>query len=468
HILEINSKTGLYPLYAAISLYKLAFDKLNATQAGKFTVADQEELWQSILQKNIFVVAKTPMAKTITERTLAGYRGYPTNVAFVDGIVEAAKHSIDNGVKKVEESFNNMKFDVVIGNPPYQESSNVNNRQQPIYNEFYELSFRLANKVTLITPARFLFNAGLTLKSWNNKMLNDNHLKVVYYEKSSEKIFPKTDIKGGVVITLRDTEVNFGAIKKFIPNEKLRSIANHFKQSNVDNLSSIMFGGRSDLKFNDAFLETYPNSPKDRLKLIQSQKPDVQELGVNEQYELKSSTFEALPYAFVNTVKKKNESQYYRILGLFNNHREYRYISKTYMNLRYPDSNNVNKYKVFIPKANGSGQFGEILSSPVIGKPNESTTPTFISIGSFDSEIEAENVVKYLKTKFLRSLLGILKITQDNPPMKWAYIPIQDFTMTSDIQWNSSIFNIDRQLYDKYKLTNDEITFIEHNVIEMR
>lgn len=467
HILEINSKTGLYPLYAAISLYKLAFDKLNADQAGKFTAADQEKLWQDILQKNIFVVAKTPMAKTITERTLGGYRDLKMNVQYVENLVEITKKDVDTGVKKIEEVFDSMKFDVVIGNPPYQESSNVNNRQQPIYNEFYDLAFKLADKVTLITPARFLFNAGLTPKNWNQKMLNDKHFKVVYYEQDSDKIFPKTDIKGGVVITLRDVGANFGSIEEFIPNEKLRQIANRFKLKKVDKLPSIMFGGRSDLKFNNYFLETYPNSAKDRLKYIQLQKPEVKKLGINEQYELKSSTFEALPYVFQNKVSDEDESQYYKLLGLYDSHREYRYINKKFMDMRYPHSNNISMYKVFVPKANGNGQFGETLSTPVIGRPNESATPTFISIGSFESKLEAENLIKYLRTKFLRGLLGILKITQDNPPMKWAYIPIQNFTPLSDIDWTQSINNIDRQLYAKYQLSSDEIEFIEKNVKEM-
>lgn len=212
HILEINSKTGLYPLYAAISLYKLAFDKLNATQAGKFTIADQEELWQSILQKNIFVVAKTPMAKTITERTLAGYRGYKTNIAFVDGIVEAAKQSINNGVKKVEESFDNMKFDVVIGNPPYQEETakkETDNGQKAVTNVFQHFQL-IANQlatdyVTLIYPGgRWIHQSGKGMKNFGKNQINDSKLaKVIYFENASE-VFKGVSIPDGISIVLKD------------------------------------------------------------------------------------------------------------------------------------------------------------------------------------------------------------------------------------------------------------------------
>ena len=131
------------------------------------------------------------------------------------------------------------------------------------------------------------------------------------------------------------------------------------------------------------------------------------------------------------------------------------------------DHENLNKYKVLLPKSNGSGAIGEVLSTPLIGEPLIGHTQTFISIGAFDKKIEAENVMKYIKTKFARTLLGVLKITQDNPPTKWKYVPLQDFTSNSDIDWTKSIHEIDEQLYRKYNLSKDEIEFIETKVKEM-
>ena len=100
-----------------------------------------------------------------------------------------------------------MKFDVVIGNPPYQDKTKGKQEKYapPIYNEFMDLSYNLADIVTLITPARFLFDAGSTPKSWNRKMLDDEHFKVIYYEADSGKVFPRTEIKGGVAISLLDS-----------------------------------------------------------------------------------------------------------------------------------------------------------------------------------------------------------------------------------------------------------------------
>ena len=96
-----------------------------------------------------------------------------------------------------------------------------------------------------------------------------------------------------------------------------------------------------------------------------------------------------------------------------------------------------------MPKSNGSGAIGEVLSTPLIGTPLIGTTESFISIGIFDSKIEAENAMKYIKGKFARAMLGVLKITQDNPPDRWYYVPLQDFTSASDIDWSQSIVNIE-------------------------
>ena len=137
------------------------------------------------------------------------------------------------------------------------------------------------------------------------------------------------------------------------------------------------------------------------------------------------------------------------------------------MTPRYPEHNNIDKWKVFIPKASGNGQFGETISTPVLSCPGESSTPTFISIGSFETKNEAENTIKYIRTKLVRALLSVLKITQDIVPSKWAYVPLQDFTDKSDIDWSKSIKEIDQQLYKKYGLSKEEIDFIENNVKEM-
>ena len=132
----------------------------------------------------------------------------------------------------------------------------------------------------------------------------------------------------------------------------------------------------------------------------------------------------------------------------------------------------MNKYKVILPKANGSGAIGEVLSTPLIGEPLIGepligTTQTFITVGQFETLQEAEFVLKYIKSKFARTLLGILKITQDNPPETWRKVPLQNFTPNSDIDWTKSISEIDQQLYDKYGLDECEIAFIEEKVKSM-
>ncbi|CVU17568.1 type II restriction endonuclease [Streptococcus pneumoniae] len=146
------------------------------------------------------------------------------------------------------------------------------------------------------------------------------------------------------------------------------------------------------------------------------------------------------------------------LLGRIGSERVYRYINKKYLDL--PET--FENYNVFVPEANGSGALGEVLSTPLIGH-----TDTFLSIGNFKTKFEADACIKFIKTKFARVLLGVLKVTQHNSRKTWYYVPLQDFTVNSDIDWTQSVADIDLQLDQKYDLSPEEIAFIENHVREM-
>lgn len=451
-ILEINAKTGLYPLFAAASLYWKEFQKMNDQTAGKFSLIDEQFIWQKILRENIFVVAKTPMAKEIATRTLRGYNSdWDVNAEYVENIIKDAKTDVDAEAKKIERLFGNMKFDVVIGNPPYQDSTTGDNDTYaaPIYSDFMNLSYALSDLVTLITPARFLFNAGGTSKQWNKKMLNDPHFKVVLYETNSNKIFPRTDIKGGIAISLRDANQEFEPIQVFTAFPELTHILKKVLKISKESLSQII-SGRNIYKLSEQALIDHPEIVK-----LQS-KGHSNDVG--------SGAFKVLKNViFYKDKPLDGNEDYVQFLGLSNRNREFWWGRESYQEV--PDS--FYHYKVFVPEANGSGAIGEVLSTPLIGAPLIGATDTFISVGNFDNKFEAESALKYVKTKFARTMLGIKKATQHNPKSTWEYVPLQDFTPNSDIDWTKSIPEIDQQLYKKYNLSEEEINFIETKVQAM-
>ena len=191
-------------------------------------------------------------------------------------------------------------------------------------------------------------------------------------------------------------------------------------------------------------------------------------LSKGSKYLLASNVFNKLENIVFFNDKPIDDDEYVQIYGRKNNQRKYMWIKSKYIR----GSKNFDKYKVFVPGSNGSGAIGEVLSTPIIGTPIIGTpmvghTQTFISIGAFDTEQEAQHCLKYVKTKFARTMLGILKITQSNKLSTWSYVPWQDFSNNSDIKWDCSVHEIDDQLYKKYKLTDNEVNFIEANVKPM-
>ena len=280
-ILEINSKTGLYPLYVVYSIFRHKLDNLSEHD---YKYRPIDDIWREVVENNLYVICKTPMAKAITKRTLLGYKKGKVNAHAFDDLINQLKEKPEKFRDKVTRgSFWNkevkeMKFDAIVGNPPYQEEGANNNKKDPIYPYFWDMAKRLSNIASLITPARFLFDAGQTSKDWNKKMLSDPNMKVINYYSDSKEVFSTVDIKGGVAILLYDKSQDFGPINEFIPNDALRKFAKHFNKNIEINLSSIVYSGRSDLKFNSKFLKKYPQSVKDRLTAIQQKHPNVQEL----------------------------------------------------------------------------------------------------------------------------------------------------------------------------------------------
>lgn len=446
HILEINSKSGLYALYCAYSVYRTR----SKLELGPKPTREMEiDLWKKVLAENIFLICKTPMAKKIAQRTLAGFTGIKVNAHYFEDLVNQLKNKPENFISKVsktnywkKDGNEDMKFDAIVGNPPYQiMATGEANGSDPIYHLFIDAACKLGEKVSFIHPARFLFNAGKTPKDWNEKMLNDEHYKVVQYWANSGDVFPTVDIKGGVAVTYWDKNKTFEKIGTFTSYPELNGIKKKAAPTEeINSLMSIMYNQTNfDL---DVLLKEHP----DYIKGIGSEGKDRR---------LEKNIFDKIP---LFTEEKSNEDDI-KILGVIKNKRCYRFIPRKYLDISHE---NLMKYKVLVPRSNGSGAIGEVLSTPILGY-----TRTFLGIGAFDSKEEAENALKYVRTKFARIMLGILKITQDNPIETWRLVPLQDFTKNSDIDWSKPVSEIDKQLYKKYGLSAEEISFIESKVREM-
>ena len=342
-----------------------------------------------------------------------------------------------------------MKFDVIIGNPPYQEEKTGENQQfaPPVYNYFIDEAQKIGIIVELIHPARFLFNAGRTPRDWNEKMLNDSHFKILKYQQESNLIFGNSvEIKGGVAISYWDSFRTFGAIKQFTSYEELNSILHKV-------INAIGFKGLDDSiylqnKFNlENLYADYPYFER----IIGSEGKDKR---------FRNNIFDKIDI-FTEFSTSEGDIPVY---GVINNKRVWRYLPSKYFDLTHE---NLQKWKVLVARVNGIGILGEVLSSPLICGPRKGFTQTFLGIGAFESKEEAESCLKYLKTKFCRTLLGVLKITQMNNKDVWRYVPLQDFTPSSDIDWSKSIAEIDEQLFDKYGLDEQERNFIRTKVKEM-
>jgi hypothetical protein len=407
--------------------------------------------YKDAVKKNIYTL---PLNGVTYECTLKMFKllGIPTE----NIITEFYSYDLIDKNKKEEyiKRLKEMKFDAIIGNPPY--NSDIvgdGNGSDPLYHLFVDLGMSLTSEGMLIHPARFLFNAGKTPKDWNQKMLNDPHFKVADYWVKSSDVFPDVEINGGIVISLWNKHENYGKIGFFSPYKELHSIYEKVKSKDESPFSSIV-GPRELYGLTDVLYKEHPE-----LEGRQSK---------GHKYSLGANIFSIFPELFYDS-KPDDGNDYVLIYGRKNNQRCSMWFKKAYITT----ADNLSKYKVIISKADGAaGKIGNpiparVLGRVEIGQPDLAYTDTFIGIGSFDTLAEAEACQKYVMSRFARTMLCTIKVTQDNSKELWANVPLQDFTASSDVDWSCSIADIDHQLFAKYDLKGDEIQFIESMIKPM-
>lgn len=435
-ILEVNSKTGLYPLYMAYSIF-------TARRQKKPEVSDEQH-WADTLKENIFVLCKTPMAVSITRRTLAGFKNLQVNVKYRKDLVKDAQEesSREKLASEIQSGKNfwkitedkDMKFDAIVGNPPYQEAKGTN--IVPIFNHFMTLAKEINPRyISMIMPSRWMKGGNRGLDDFMKETLADTRIELLHDYIDPKEVFPGVEIKGGVCYLL------WGKSHKGMCKYSLHEVSK--KEQSVERY----------LKTEgcDSFVR-YPICVSILEKVRKFNEQSFSGLvSVREPYGLKSDFFKHPQKYEVEQLSKDPIKNGIKIYGLENLKRVERYVPNSYKVKRREET--LNSYKIFIPNAYGCGAIGEEL-----GTPMSICTETFYLIGPFQSEDESKNALTYLKTKFFRLLVGLKKITQHTTRDTYSLVPIQDFSRP----WT------DEELYKKYALTDEEIDFIETMIKPMK
>ena len=451
HILEINSKTGLYPLYVTYSLFRSKIDKIPLNEQTADTVWD---LWTQTVAENVFVVCKTPMAKAITKRTLLGYKPGKVNAHYFEDLINQLKNKPEQFKEKItrgsywgrKESV--MKFDAVVGNPPYQlEGGSGGSNDAPIYQLFAMSAEKLhSTYVSLIMPARW-FAAGREnlLGKFRAHMIASKSLEKMIVFINGTDVFSNVEIKGGICYYLINKDYT-GDCYYTLHNgneliESLRDLSVFdviIRDPRIADIVSCVTKYKNSLGYVDAIISN--DTPFGISSNPKSSKKN--------------------PMAVYAYSAKNHNTMLFHIEKLV---RKVEFIDGACIkkNKEY-----IDKDKVFIPGAGGSGNDPYVLGKPIVAPKNSVCSQSFL-FAAFDDAVQAENFHKYILTKFFRILVAAVKISQSAPNRVYKFVPIQDFTEHSDIDWSKSIPEIDQQLYRKYNLSAEEIAFIEKMIKPM-
>ena len=447
-VLEINSKSGLYPLFVAYNIYRRRMEEARE-KYGDINRAFAQSLWDTTVEQNIFVICKTPMARSITRRTLVGFRPTRVNAQYYKDLIDVIKNNPATFVNEVRDGRrfwkandkDHMTFNAIVGNPPYQvmDGGGAGTSAITIYHHFINISKAIHPKyISLIVPARW-YAGGKGLDEFRNTMLSDKRLEKIIDYPNPKDCFPTANISGGVCCFLWN--------RKYSNKCHFTNIVNHE-----------IFAEERELNEFEVFVRYNKALPIIR-KIVDVTSNYISNIvATRNLYNLDSSV------RGYSNKEQETDILVYTSRGV------------GYIQLESITSglSSIDSYKLFMGKVL-SGHIGEtdekgqvkVIASIFIGSAYEVCTDSYLVIGPFRIKKEAVNAERYFKTKFLRFLLLQSLVSMNISRNNFRFVPLQDFTSKSDIDWSRSIGEIDAQLYEKYGLERDEIDFIERMIKPM-
>lgn len=422
-VLEVNSKTGLYPLYMAYSIYKERFNKENLYWLNSDWIENDKKLWNSVLENNIFVINKTPMSKTITYRTLLGYNytsGFEKNLIVIEDLVNKLRSNMKGTILEIREKFGgkDMKFDVVVGNPPYMEKRGNYNLQ--IHFEFLQMSYLITEQfVSLIQPLNWLNNEP-TLS------LVKNNLQELHRFSDSTKVFTEVSIPSGVGYSLINKNESFDKTTVYENNySKKINITGNF---NIDDIRI-----KEEVKFT--------NSIHTRISEYIGHK--------NSDKSLQSDPKGEIEIWFKETSGKSGRNEWKKV-----------------RRKDLPDGDIIDQYKVMISK-DGHAEKSDTKPENIFNNKAEVLNPGQISTDrpyllKSESKKEAILIAEYANSKFFRRLLHIQNKASSVSKSAFEDVPdivewIADYDKSS---WDS----LDLFLNSHYELSEETINDIDRRI----
>ena len=437
HILEINSKSGLYPLYVAYSIYRSRVEAAKA-KYGEVSHGFAMQLWDATIEENILVACKTPMAKSITKRTLAGFRDTRVNAQYYPNLIEniserpeAVINTFRDGKHfwKINDN-TNMKLDAIVGNPPYQELDGGNNASaMPVYQHFVNAARLMKPQyISMIMPSRWSVS-GRGLDTFRESMLTDKHFCKMFDFRNGGDCFPGIRIGGGVCYILWNIKYNDDRIEITNMPMTMPSQLRPKKEFGLDFLIR-------DNIVRSIIYKVFENGEPKMSSLSFSQKPfgfRTNFMGFKDSGEIKIYT------------KKDKEG--------------FGYVSRDEVT---KNAEFIDEWKVVTSRSTSVPEEdnGQVLRAvqTFISEPGSVVTESYVVVASFNQEQLAKNCLSYLKTKFFRILCQVTIVSPDVSARTFDLVPVQDFTRS----WT------DADLYEKYGLTETEISFIESMIKPMK
>lgn len=428
-ILEINSKTGLYPLYVTYSAYRR---KLQEFDRKDLSISCKQDLWIQTVKDNIFVICKTPMAKAITRRTLVGYSGVKINAHYFDDLINIMSNKpqtfIDKALKKNYWKKGNgiMKFDAIVGNPPYQilDGGGKGYSAKPVYNYFVEQAKELApSYISMVTPSRW-FSGGKGLDQFRANMLADRSIKKIVDYTDNEVLFKNVSIVGGVNYFLWDRNYSGDCEITSVRGEHITTMTRPLNEY-------------------DIFIR---NNESIRLIKEIEQSTDVKMDTI-----VYARNVFGIPSDFRGMDTPTKDCTLAMFCSQKSNSMTSTFIKQSDV---MKEHDLINKYKVIIGKVVPRG--GEVGVDPSIGyrvistiqvlPPNSVFTDSYLLLAAFETKKEAINFAKYFCLKLPRFLLHETYSSMNISKANFRFVPFLDYTK----EWS------DEDLFERYKCTKDE------------